>query len=215
MLDRLTDEAIETLLARHAAGRAPVRELHLHQGGGAMATAPAGTALPTAARPTSATSSPVRLTARASTSTSTGPGPPTRRWTHGAPAATSTSPPNQDRTRSRPPTHLIPTPAWSMSRTDTTRPTCSGSTKTSPHWQPLIDSEAGRNSDRAGEVHHGGIPRGNEERPIERIVSCHSQVAAHPRRSWTARLPTATGSPRPWTRSPPSRHRACRSRLWA
>jgi hypothetical protein len=40
MLDRLSDEAIETLLARHAAGRAPAHELHLHQGGGAMATAP-------------------------------------------------------------------------------------------------------------------------------------------------------------------------------
>jgi FAD/FMN-containing dehydrogenase len=40
MLDRLTDEAIDTLLARHAAGRAPVRELHLHHGGGAMARVP-------------------------------------------------------------------------------------------------------------------------------------------------------------------------------
>jgi len=42
MLDQLADEAIETLLARHAAGRAPAHELHLHHGGGAMATAPAG-----------------------------------------------------------------------------------------------------------------------------------------------------------------------------
>jgi FAD/FMN-containing dehydrogenase len=41
MLDRLTDEAIDTLLAQHAAGRAPVRELHLHHGGGAMARVPA------------------------------------------------------------------------------------------------------------------------------------------------------------------------------
>ena len=42
MLDQLADETIETLLAQHAAGRAPVRELHLHQGGGAMAKTPAG-----------------------------------------------------------------------------------------------------------------------------------------------------------------------------
>ncbi|HJT99645.1 MAG TPA: FAD-binding oxidoreductase [Actinomycetes bacterium] len=42
MLGGLSDEAIETLLARHAAGRAPVHELHLHHGGGAMANAPAG-----------------------------------------------------------------------------------------------------------------------------------------------------------------------------
>jgi len=42
MLDQLADETIETLLAQHAAGRAPVRELHLHQGGGAMANTPAG-----------------------------------------------------------------------------------------------------------------------------------------------------------------------------
>ena len=42
MLNQLTDETIDTLLAQHAAGRAPVRELHLHQGGGAMATTPAG-----------------------------------------------------------------------------------------------------------------------------------------------------------------------------
>jgi FAD/FMN-containing dehydrogenase len=41
MLDRLTDEAVDTLLAQHAAGRAPVRELHLHHGGGAMARVPA------------------------------------------------------------------------------------------------------------------------------------------------------------------------------
>ena len=36
MLDQLADETIETLLVQHAAGRAPVRELHLHQGGGAV-----------------------------------------------------------------------------------------------------------------------------------------------------------------------------------
>jgi FAD/FMN-containing dehydrogenase len=42
MLGSLPDEAIDELLARHAAGRAPVRELHLHHGGGAMAHAPAG-----------------------------------------------------------------------------------------------------------------------------------------------------------------------------
>ena len=42
MLRELTDDAIETLLARHAVGRAPVHELHLHHGGGAMANAPAG-----------------------------------------------------------------------------------------------------------------------------------------------------------------------------
>jgi FAD/FMN-containing dehydrogenase len=45
MLDQLTDESIDTLLAQHAAGRAPVHELHLHHGGGAMSRAPAsGTA---------------------------------------------------------------------------------------------------------------------------------------------------------------------------
>jgi FAD/FMN-containing dehydrogenase len=42
MLSQLTDETIDTLLAQHAAGRAPVHELHLHHGGGAMANAPAG-----------------------------------------------------------------------------------------------------------------------------------------------------------------------------
>jgi FAD/FMN-containing dehydrogenase len=42
MLNQLTDEAIDTLLTQHAAGQAPVRELHLHHGGGAMANAPAG-----------------------------------------------------------------------------------------------------------------------------------------------------------------------------
>jgi FAD/FMN-containing dehydrogenase len=42
MLDQLADETIDTLLARHAAGRAPVHELHLHHGGGAMSKAPAG-----------------------------------------------------------------------------------------------------------------------------------------------------------------------------
>jgi len=42
LLDRLTDDTIDTLLARHAAGSAPVRELHLHHGGGAMAQVPAG-----------------------------------------------------------------------------------------------------------------------------------------------------------------------------
>jgi FAD/FMN-containing dehydrogenase len=42
MLRELPDHAIDTLLAGHADGRAPVRELHLHHGGGAMAHAPAG-----------------------------------------------------------------------------------------------------------------------------------------------------------------------------
>jgi hypothetical protein len=42
MLSGLPDEAIDTLLAQHAAGRAPVHELHLHHGGGAMANTPAG-----------------------------------------------------------------------------------------------------------------------------------------------------------------------------
>jgi FAD/FMN-containing dehydrogenase len=42
MLGQLTDETIDTLLAQHAVGRAPVRELHLHQGGGAMSHVPAG-----------------------------------------------------------------------------------------------------------------------------------------------------------------------------
>lgn len=40
LLDRLTDETIDTLLAQHAAGQAPVRELHLHHCGGAMAQIP-------------------------------------------------------------------------------------------------------------------------------------------------------------------------------
>jgi FAD/FMN-containing dehydrogenase len=42
MLDQLADETIDTLLAQHAASRAPVHELHLHHGGGAMSKAPAG-----------------------------------------------------------------------------------------------------------------------------------------------------------------------------
>jgi FAD/FMN-containing dehydrogenase len=41
MLSQLTDETIDALLARHAAGQAPVRELHLHHAGGAMARVPA------------------------------------------------------------------------------------------------------------------------------------------------------------------------------
>jgi FAD/FMN-containing dehydrogenase len=41
LLDRLDDAAIDTLLARHAAGTAPVRELHLYQCGGAMGRIPA------------------------------------------------------------------------------------------------------------------------------------------------------------------------------
>src|SRR5438034_8731364 len=41
MLSGLADETIDTLLARHACGRAPVRELHLHHCGGAMARVPA------------------------------------------------------------------------------------------------------------------------------------------------------------------------------
>jgi FAD/FMN-containing dehydrogenase len=41
MLAALPDEAVETLAARHAAGRAPVRELHLHHAGGAMTRVPA------------------------------------------------------------------------------------------------------------------------------------------------------------------------------
>ena len=41
LLDRLDDATIDTLLARHAAGTAPVRELHLYQGGGAMGRVPA------------------------------------------------------------------------------------------------------------------------------------------------------------------------------
>jgi FAD/FMN-containing dehydrogenase len=40
LLDRLTDETIDSLLAQHAAGRAPVHELHLHHCGGAMARVP-------------------------------------------------------------------------------------------------------------------------------------------------------------------------------
>ena len=42
LLDRLTDETLDTLLAHHAAGHAPVRELHLHHCGGAMARVPTG-----------------------------------------------------------------------------------------------------------------------------------------------------------------------------
>jgi FAD/FMN-containing dehydrogenase len=41
MLDELSDEAIDALLARHAAGSAPVHELHLHHGGGAVNRIPA------------------------------------------------------------------------------------------------------------------------------------------------------------------------------
>lgn len=42
LLDRLTDETLDTLLAQHAAGHALVRELHLHHCGGAMARVPTG-----------------------------------------------------------------------------------------------------------------------------------------------------------------------------
>ncbi len=42
LLDRLTDDAIDALLVQHAAGQAPVHELHLHHCGGAMAQVPAG-----------------------------------------------------------------------------------------------------------------------------------------------------------------------------
>jgi FAD/FMN-containing dehydrogenase len=42
LLDQLTDDTIELLLAQHAAGQAPVRELHLHHCGGAMARVSAG-----------------------------------------------------------------------------------------------------------------------------------------------------------------------------
>jgi FAD/FMN-containing dehydrogenase len=42
MVNQLTDDTIETLLAQHAAGRAPVHELHLHHCGGAMARVSAG-----------------------------------------------------------------------------------------------------------------------------------------------------------------------------
>jgi FAD/FMN-containing dehydrogenase len=41
LLTELTDEGIDTLLARHTTGHAPVRELHLHHCGGAMARVPA------------------------------------------------------------------------------------------------------------------------------------------------------------------------------
>jgi FAD/FMN-containing dehydrogenase len=41
LLNGLTDATIDTLLAQHAAGQAPVRELHLHHCGGAMAKVPA------------------------------------------------------------------------------------------------------------------------------------------------------------------------------
>jgi FAD/FMN-containing dehydrogenase len=42
LIDRLDDAAIDTLLAQHAAGQAPVRELHLHHAGGTMARVPEG-----------------------------------------------------------------------------------------------------------------------------------------------------------------------------
>jgi FAD/FMN-containing dehydrogenase len=42
LLGGLTDETVDTLLAQHATGQAPVRELHLHHCGGAMAQVPAG-----------------------------------------------------------------------------------------------------------------------------------------------------------------------------
>jgi FAD/FMN-containing dehydrogenase len=41
MLDELSDEVIDALLDRHAAGSAPVHELHLHHGGGAVGRVPA------------------------------------------------------------------------------------------------------------------------------------------------------------------------------
>jgi FAD/FMN-containing dehydrogenase len=41
LLRRLDDDAIDTLLEQHAAGQAPVRELHLHHAGGAFGRVPA------------------------------------------------------------------------------------------------------------------------------------------------------------------------------
>src|SRR4029453_7292135 len=87
--------------------------------------------------------SPARRTARASGSTPTGRVRPSGRWIPGAPAAaTSTSPPNQERTRCRPPTRRTPRPASSPSRTGTTRPTSSVSTRTSV--PPATADPAGR-----------------------------------------------------------------------
>jgi FAD/FMN-containing dehydrogenase len=40
LLNGLTDATLDTLLAQHATGQAPVRELHLHHCGGAMAKVP-------------------------------------------------------------------------------------------------------------------------------------------------------------------------------
>ena len=84
------------------------------------------------ARITSSTSSPGHPIARGSPSTSDGRARPTRPWTRGPPAVhTSTSLPNPGRTKCRRPTRPTPMPAWSRSRTGTTRPTCSSSIRTS------------------------------------------------------------------------------------
>ena len=114
MLNQLTDETIDTLLAQHAAGRAPVHELHLHHGGGAMSRVPAD-ATAFAHRDAAYVLNIIARspTARASRSMPAGRVRPIGPWTRGAPAAaTSTSPPNQARTRCSPRTHPTPTPGW-------------------------------------------------------------------------------------------------------
>src|SRR4029453_5502923 len=103
--------------------------------------------------------SPARRTARASGSTPTGRVRPTGRWIPGAPAAaTSTSPPNQERTRCRPPTRRTPRPASSPSRTGTTRPTSSVSTRTSV--PPATAGRAGRAPPHGLEPPPGAPPPG-------------------------------------------------------
>jgi len=101
LLDRLDDSAIDALLARHAAGTASVRELHLYQGGGAMGRVPAeATAyahrdavyvLEIIARSPERNGFEDHADWARATQQAMGPGPPA--------AATSTSPPNRGRTR--------------------------------------------------------------------------------------------------------------------
>jgi hypothetical protein len=115
LLDQLTDDTIDTLLASTRPAEHPSTSCTCTTVAAPWrGSQPAPPPSPTGMRPTSSTSSPARPTARASRSTPAGHTQPTRPWTRGALAApTSTSPPNQARTRCRRRIRPTPMPAWS------------------------------------------------------------------------------------------------------